>query len=221
MPAAYPLMLDVVNRLAVIVGGGAVALRKAKGLIEAGALRIRMVSPSFHEEIPGIVEKVVARFEAKHLEGAGLVFAATDSSAINDAVIREAHRRGILSSRADSDQDEPGDFTTPAITRQGPVVITVSTTGAPALAKMIRDELATHVNPEWCKMAEAMQILRPKLLDSTQLNEEQRRDAFRLLATPAALGTLTAGGVDLLWESLLLKFPQLGSAENSVRATQK
>src|SRR5438874_11292581 len=44
---AYPLMLDLRDRLVVIVGGGAVAARKARGLLDAGATRVRVISPTF------------------------------------------------------------------------------------------------------------------------------------------------------------------------------
>ncbi len=202
-------MLDVTDRLSVIIGGGAVALRKARGLIEAGATQIRMVSPDFHADIPAIVEKITARFEPDHLTDAGLAFAATDSREINDAIVREARRRGIWVTRADSEEDEPGDFTTPAILRQGPVVITVATAGAPALAAMIRDDLAAHFDPRWRMMAEAMQAIRPALLSADGISAEQRREVFRSLATPQAMEILMAGGIGLLWESLVLKFPPL------------
>ena len=202
-------MLDVTDRLSVIIGGGAVALRKARGLIEAGAMQIRMVSPDFHADIPAIVEKITAQFEPDHLTGAGLAFAATDSREINDAIVREARRRGIWVTRADSEDAEPGDFTTPAISRQGPVVIAVSTAGAPALATMIRDDLAAHFDPRWRMMAEAMQAIRPALLTADGISAGQRREVFRSLATPQAMEILMAGGIGLLWESLVLKFPSL------------
>src|SRR4051812_19024967 len=56
--AAYPLMLDVSNRLAVIVGGGVVGARKARGLLDAGAGRVRVISPTFCESLPRSVERV-------------------------------------------------------------------------------------------------------------------------------------------------------------------
>ena len=204
-------MLDVNDRLSVIIGGGTVALRKARGLIDAGATRIRMVSPDLHPDIPVIVEKVSARFEPIHLEGAKLIFAATDSREVNDAVVREARRLGIMVNRADADEAEPGNFTTPALSRFGPVVITVSTAGAPALATMIRDDIAAHFDPRWRMMAEAMQAIRPALLMAKGMSAEQRREAFRSLATPEAMEMLTAGGPPLLWESLVLKFPLLNA----------
>ena len=90
---AYPIMLDVTDRLVVIVGGGAVAVRKAAGVIEAGAtpgcVRRRRLTPA----MPEAVERVEAPYEPRHLDGAGLVFAATDLPAVNDAVVRDARAR--------------------------------------------------------------------------------------------------------------------------------
>src|SRR4051794_24057378 len=103
VPHAYPLMLDVTGRLVVIVGGGAVAVRKVDGLLAAGATRVRVVSPVFHAEMPlddSRVERVAAAYESRHLDGAALVFAATDLPEVNAAVVRDARSRGILVNRA-------------------------------------------------------------------------------------------------------------------------
>src|SRR4051794_38596804 len=102
MPQNYPLMLDVDHRLVVIVGGGVVAGRKARGLIECGASRVRCVSPTFDAGIPDGVERIVARYEPRHLDGASLAFAATDDPAVNAAVVRDGRARGVLVNRADA-----------------------------------------------------------------------------------------------------------------------
>ena len=202
-------MLDVTDRLAVILGGGAVAVRKARGLIEAGATKIRMVSPTFCNDVPAMVEKMTARYEARHLDGAGLVFAATDSPATNDEIIREARRRGIWVNRANADDEEPGDFTTPAVLRQGPVTVTVSTAGAPALAAKIRDELAGRFDPRWQTMADAMKTIRPAILAAVKMTPSRRREAFRELTMDEAMKVLTDGGVESLWKWLWEKYPEL------------
>src|SRR5258706_10473453 len=119
-------MLDVTNRLVVIIGGGGVAARKARGLLDAGATRVRVVSPTFHKDLPAAVERIAERYEARHLEGAGLAFAATDSGETNDAVVADARRLGILVSRADVDEGEPGDFSTPAVVRKGAITVAFS-----------------------------------------------------------------------------------------------
>ena len=187
-------MLDVTDRLAVIVGGGAVAARKARGLLEAGARRVRCVSPDFAPDMPESVERVREAYEPRHLEGAVLAFAATDLPAVNDAVVRDARARGVLVSRADADDDHPGDFTTPAKLRQGPVVVSVSTGGSPALSVLIRNGLLERWDPRWTRMADMMLSLRRQIIE--HLDEpEGRRAAFRDLATDEALNVLDAGGV--------------------------
>src|SRR3954467_4702123 len=77
MRFAYPLMLDVTDRPVVIVGGGAVAVRKARGLLNAGATRVTIVASEFHADLPSGVHRMAERYEPRHLEGAELVFAAT------------------------------------------------------------------------------------------------------------------------------------------------
>ena len=201
-------MLDVTDRLVVIIGGGAVATRKARGLIEAGAMRIRVVSPAFRPDLPASVERITAVFDAAHLDGAKLVFAATDSPAVNEAVVRAARERGIWVSRADGDDSEPGDFATPAKFVQGPVVVTVSA-GSPALSTRIRDWLANRFDVEWSQMAEAMQLLRPLIRDDASIPAARRAEIFRTLAGDEAMEQYVVGGREALIGWLKGRFPEL------------
>src|SRR5581483_8912526 len=127
MPHNYPLLLDVSDRLIVIVGGGEVAVRKACGLIDAGATRVRVISPAVHDRMPAMIEVVREPYRPEHLKGAGLVFASTDDPHVNDQVVRDAHAMNLLVCRADSDETNAGDFATPAILRRGNVLVMVST----------------------------------------------------------------------------------------------
>lgn len=195
---AYPLMLDVSNRLIVIVGGGGVAARKAKGLIEAGASRIRVISPAVCESMPPAVERLQRPYKDGDLSGVSLAFAATDRPEVNDAVVRDANRLGILVNRADVDDDAPGDFTTPALLREGDLLLTVSAGGSPALAAAVRDGLRDRLDQRWVAMAAAMRTLRPRIRDGG-LPIERRREAFRDLASDEAMDVLRQGGLDALW----------------------
>ena len=201
-------MLDVTGRLAVIVGGGAVAARKASGLIEAGAGRVRCVAPQFPGDFPAAVEKVAERYEQRHLEGAGLVFAATDSAEVNDAVVRDARARGVLVSRADAGEGRAGDFATPAVLRRSAVTVTVSA-GSPALAARVRDGLAARWDERWSRMAEAMQQLRPALIRAGAADSRRRAELFRDLASEQALDVVAAGGLEELCRWLAAP-PRLG-----------
>jgi siroheme synthase-like protein len=203
-------MLDVTDRLIVIVGGGSVAARKAAGLLETGATRIRCVSPAFEPSMSERVERVEAPYEPAHLDGAGLVFAATDLPAVNDAVVRDARARGVLVSRADvlEEEAERGDFITPARFNEAGVIVSVAA-GSPALAVFIRNGLAGRWDKGWSRMADAMRTLRPMLLKQKDLDPRRRQRIFRALATPEAINVLTDKGLDGLQTWLVGRLREL------------
>ena len=204
MPAAYPILLDLTDRRVVIVGGGAVAARKAASLLAAGAGRVCVVAPGFASDFPAGVERVERRYDSADLDGADLVFAATDSSEVNDAVVRDARARRVWVNHAG--EGSAGDFVTPARFDRGPVTVTVSA-GSAALAVLVRDGLAERFDPAWGAMAEAMVELRPVLRD--RLDEPTRRAMFRDLATDEACRVLGERGMDRLKEWLRERHPNL------------
>lgn len=178
-------MLDVSDRLIVIVGGGAVAVRKAAGLLAAGARRVRVVSPTFHAQMPPDVQRLVEEYKPRHLDGAALVFAVTDSPAVNTAVARDAKALGVFVNRADAADAGDGDFVTPALHRDGAVTVMVSAAGSPAIAAKIRDQLREHLDPRWIALAEAMRALRPTI-HAAPITPEARRALLVDLATEHA-----------------------------------
>lgn len=211
MSHVYPILLDVSQRRILIVGGGRVAARKAVGLVDAGAHHITVVAPSFVAGFPDAVKKVERAYESTDLDGATIVFAATDRASVNDQVVREARERNILVNRADAAEDNPGDFVTPAKYQEQNVLLTVSAASA-ALAASIRDALQRRWDPRWTMMATAMQEIRPWVRNSPGLSQEQRAVIFRLLATDDAMDVLDAGGLDALKNWLTEKHPELRDA---------
>ena len=123
--------------------------------------------------------------------------------------IAGAHAAGALVNRADVDEDSPSDFATPAQLLLGSVTIAISAGGSPALAAMIRDELATRLDPNRIAMADAMQQLRPMLRSATTLTPVRRRGAFRDLATTEACNLLANAGMDALLQWLRHRYPEL------------
>lgn len=183
MRCAYPLWLDLSDRLVVIIGGGAVAARKAAGAIAGGARRVRVVAPQVDEKMPEGVDVIRENYQAKHLSGAGLVLAATNDSAVNDAVVRDARAMNVLVNRAD---DGDGDFIVPAVLREGQALtIAVSAGGAPALAARVRDEIEHMLDDRWAKLADATRALRP-LIIKTIADPQRRRAVLHDLATEDA-----------------------------------
>lgn len=151
-----------------------------------------------------------SRHRPEHLDGASLVFAATDDPAINEAIVNDCRRRNLLVCRADADEQTPGDFSTPALFQQDAVAIAVSAGGSPALAAAIRDAVARNLDPRWGRMALVMQALRPVIRAIPGLPLVRRREIFRDLANRESLDILD-GGMSALWRWLQQRHPELAS----------
>jgi uroporphyrin-III C-methyltransferase / precorrin-2 dehydrogenase / sirohydrochlorin ferrochelatase len=127
-----PLFLDLTGRRAVVVGGGAVALRRARALADAGA-RLRVVAPDVLPELAELAEEVLPRrYAAGDLQDAWLVQAATDSTAVNAAVAADAEGLRIWCVRADAATVSAA--WTPAVARSGDLTVAVSAGGDPRRA---------------------------------------------------------------------------------------
>src|SRR5450631_632062 len=95
-----PVFLDLRERLTLVVGGGAVAMRKVELLLKSGA-HVRVVAPALHPELAlyrdaGRIEHRGALFEPSHFEGVVLAIAATDRPEVNRAVAAAGEARGIF-----------------------------------------------------------------------------------------------------------------------------
>ena len=138
-----------------VVGGGEVANRKARKLLQARA-RVVVISPDVRPEIESMAAEVCRRtYREGDLEGAFLAFAATDRREVNAAVAREAREKGIPVNVADDPTE--GDFALPSTLRRGRLQVAVSTGGAsPTLARRIRRELESAFGFEWAGVVEEL-----------------------------------------------------------------
>ncbi|MDR3230447.1 MAG: precorrin-3B C(17)-methyltransferase, partial [Synergistaceae bacterium] len=144
----FPLFTDIAFRSAVVVGGGAVALRRVRTLLTCGAL-VTVVSPEFHEGFGEIAsdEKhgknlllIERRCGERDIDGAFMVILATNDRALNRRLGEEARRRNIPVSVADA----PGEcaFFFPSLIDGGDAVAAVSTGGrSPGLNRRLSDRL--------------------------------------------------------------------------------
>lgn len=158
--AYYAACLDLHGRRCLVVGGGKVGLEKARGLLDAGA-DVTVLAP---EILPVLRKLPVTWLEASYAPGdvAGfwLVVAATPDRDVNRQVHADAEALGRLCNVADD--PELCNFILPAVHREGPIVVAVSTSGAsPALAQRLRDEIGRLVTPRHGELAEELQALRP------------------------------------------------------------
>lgn len=173
-----PVFLDVAGRRAVIVGGGAVAARKAAVLARAGA-KIVVIAPELHSELrtmveDGSVEWFEKKFERGDLPEALLVFAATNLASVNREVELEARTKNQLVSLADESGDS--DFQLGAAIERGDITVSVATGGrSPALSRLVRDRIEQALTPQLARLAEILGDLRESAKRDLATDAERKR----------------------------------------------
>lgn len=141
MSYRYPIFLDLEGVAVLVVGGGPIALRKAAGLAEAGAIVI-VIAPDFVDGFASVARRIERRrYRSGEAADYQLVITATNDPAVNAQVAADAKKNRVWVNSAD-DPDNCS-FILPAVARRGPVTVAVSTGGAsPALASRLRTDIA-------------------------------------------------------------------------------
>ena len=161
----YPASLDVSGRPCLVVGGGPVAARKARNLLECGA-SVTVVAPSLCKEMEAMAPGLSAVEQRPYRNGEAaayrLVVSATGLPDVDSAVFADADAAGIWVNSA----DDPAhcSFILPAVHRDGAVTVSVSTGGlSPALASWLRDRLAESCEPGLGDLATLLAEARARL----------------------------------------------------------
>ena len=185
----FPMFVHMAGRRCVVVGAGAVAEQKVRGLLAAGA-RVRVVAP---EATPYIVRLARVRkilwqrreFRSGDLRGAFLAVAATNSADVHERVFREARRRGVLCNVVDVPPQ--CDFYYPAVVRHGQMQIAISTGGeSPALAQRVRRHLENEFSDGFGRWVAQLGRARRRALKSEP--EIARRAALAHAAVERGFG---------------------------------
>jgi siroheme synthase-like protein len=165
-PVYYPIMLNLQGKKCVVVGGGHVALRKVKMLLDCGA-DITVISPKPHLGMAKLFEKKAIRlfhrdYKVGDLMDATLAVASTDVREINRTVAHEAKRLGILVNVVDDPR--LSSFILPSFFRRGNLTIAVSSAGtSPALARKIRTNLEKSLGKEYAILLSLISEVRSSL----------------------------------------------------------
>jgi precorrin-2 dehydrogenase/sirohydrochlorin ferrochelatase len=193
----YPVTLEGSRFAALVVGGGEVADRKARHLLE-GRVRVRVVAPEICRGIeelaldhPGLTLERRA-YQASDCDAATIVIAATNDSATNALVARDALARGRLVNVVDD--PDAGNFVTPSVHRSGDLMIAVSTGRLPGAAAAIRSELAARFDNRYAVAIKSLRALRDRLLGSGQREEWTR--ASTEIVGPNFCDDVEAGTID-------------------------
>src|SRR4051794_21920818 len=112
----FPVNLNLNGRPCVVVGGGRIALRKARQLLDCGA-DVTVVAPWIHPEFAATGARLVQRpYRSSDLDGARLVITATGDVLVDQEIFDECERRGVWINSADDPQR--CSFTLPAVLRR-------------------------------------------------------------------------------------------------------
>jgi siroheme synthase-like protein len=151
----YPIFLNLRGKRCVVIGGGNVALRKVKVLLDCGA-NVTMICPKPHPEIVKLSKRrmihlIQRDYEKGDLGDAAIAFACTDVKKVNRKVAVDAKETGVLVNMADD--PGPSDFIIPSFFRRGNLTVAVSTAGtSPALARKIRTKLEKSFGEEYASL---------------------------------------------------------------------
>ncbi len=163
----YPILLDLKGKKCLVVGGGKIAERKVKPLVNAKA-EVTVVSPEITASLRQMAGKkkinyVKDNYREKHLEGAFLVVGATSNPEVNHRIFQEATKVNKLVNIVDSPKE--CNFIVPSTIKQGDLVISISTSGkSPALTKEIRKQLEVQFGKPYKDFLLLMGKIRNKVL---------------------------------------------------------
>jgi siroheme synthase-like protein len=180
----FPVFLDVRRKKCVVIGGGQVAFRKIRTLLDCGA-SVTVISPVLHPDLSELANKksiqVIRRsYKSRDLKGAFIVIAATGTKETNRKVAKEAGRVGALVNVVDD--PEPSDFIVPSLLRRGDLAIAISTGGmSPALARKIRTRLEDSFGEEYALLVSLVEEVRSTLRrKGIRVNAERWQNALDL-----------------------------------------
>jgi precorrin-2 dehydrogenase/sirohydrochlorin ferrochelatase len=163
----YPVFLTgLARRRCIVIGGGAEAERKVRGLLDSAAA-VTVVSAEITAQLrtwadAGVIARIPRAYEPGDLQGAFLVIATGSDPRINQQIWQEAETIGALLNVADD--AERSNFIAGSVLRQGPLTLAISTSGcAPALAVRLRERFEQEFGPEYAAFLELMRELRQPL----------------------------------------------------------
>lgn len=160
-----PLFFDIKQKNCLIVGGGAIAARKARLLDKAGAI-ISVVAPTIVEELQQLSAQSGGKcsfrqYTSGDLNDRILVIAATDEAAINQQVSQDARQSNLPVNVVDN--PELCTFIMPAIIDRDPLIIGISSSGqAPVLARLLRAKVESVIPATYGSLARLAATFREK-----------------------------------------------------------
>jgi precorrin-2 dehydrogenase/sirohydrochlorin ferrochelatase len=175
--AKYPIFLELRGRRAIVIGAGAVALRKAQSLLAAGA-RLVVVAERIDNTLTTLcqstdAELIKSKYSKDYLVGAVLAIAATNKPELNRQIYKDCQQLQILCNVVDA----PGlcDFLVPAVVKRGDLQIAVGTEGhCPAYAGHLRKKLEQTFTDKHGEFLAELETLRKRIIEDVPNSADRK-----------------------------------------------
>jgi uroporphyrin-III C-methyltransferase/precorrin-2 dehydrogenase/sirohydrochlorin ferrochelatase len=191
----FPIWLNLSGRRCLVVGGGAVGLRKVLGLLDARA-DVVVVAPDVVPQLGALAAEGRVALERRRYRpgeaaaGYALVFAATDSREVNATVSGDAAQANVPVNVA----DDPAlcTFYLPGRVRRGSLEVAAASGGeAPFAVRRLRQALEQKLGPEWAEWIDAAGRFRRAVREAHAGPAEQDTCFGRFLAATFDAAHLT------------------------------
>ena len=166
--AKYPIFLELSGRRVVVIGGGAVAVRKARALLAAGA-RLVVVAEYVDDVLTALCQGtnaklIKSKYSKDYLTGAVLAIAATNDAQQNKQIYKDCQELEVLCNVVDG--PELCDFFVPAVVKRGDLQIAIGTEGyCPAYAGHLRKKLEQIFTDKHGEFLAELETLRKRIIE--------------------------------------------------------
>lgn len=184
-----PLFHNLQGRKVLLVGGGNIALRKAR-LLLASSANLHVIAPTINNELITLVEQhkgsyALTNYQTTDIKDYVLVVAATDDIDINQQVSTNAQAVNIPVNVVDNPTLSTVIF--PAIVDRSPIIVAVSSSGSsPVLTRLLRAKLETLLPSSYAKLAKLAEKFREKVKQHFSHSEQRRIFWEKVLQGPIA-----------------------------------
>jgi precorrin-2 dehydrogenase/sirohydrochlorin ferrochelatase len=212
--AKYPIFLELTGRRVVVIGGGAIAVRKARALLDANA-RLVVVAERINDVLTNLctgtgAELIRSKYSKDYIAGAVLVIAATNKSGLNRQIYKDCQELEILCNVVD--QPELCDFYVPAVVKRGDLQIAIGTEGdCPAYAGHIRKKLEEVFTEKHGEFLAELQMLRQRITEDVS-NPSDRKALLGELVDDASFEYFAENG-SAAWRDRAEKMIRSASAK--------
>jgi precorrin-2 dehydrogenase/sirohydrochlorin ferrochelatase len=216
----FPLLLDLDGRRVVVIGGGAVAERKVRSVLDCGAV-VTVVAPELTVGLRELASSGRLKHEARayrpgDLDGAALAFVAVGDPEVSAEAAKDAEAAGVLVNVVD--RPEECRFIVPSVLRRGHLTIAISTGGAsPAWARKIRERLEGEFGEEYEKLLDAAARVRKRCGEEIP-DPARRREALSGVAGDPLLDLARSSSVEELEREMESRQERPGSTGAGLRS---